>query len=118
MLSPLDLPEPQRLVRVWANNPERNVLAPVMSVPKYESFTVQQQSFAGIAASLFNGFALERDGGDPEQLVALQTTASWIPTVGLTLLRGRNFTADEDTPGGAPVVILTIDFRSMRLALK
>ena len=109
VLSPLDLPEPQRLVRIWASNPERNLLAPVMSVPKYESFAAQQQSFAGLAASLFNGFALVRDGADPEQLVALQTTASWIPTVGLTLLRGRNFTADEDTPGGAPVVILTED---------
>ena len=109
VLSPLDLPEPQRLVRAWASNPERNFRAPLMSVPKYELFAAQQQSFSGLAASLFNGFALRRDGADPEQLVALQSTASWIPTVGLTLLHGRNFTADEDQPGGAPVVILTED---------
>jgi predicted permease len=32
-----------------------------------------------------------------------------IPTLGVPLLRGRNFTAAEDAPGGARVVILTED---------
>lgn len=109
VLSPLDLPEPNRLVRLWSINPERNFRGPLMSVPKYELFAAQQESFSGFAASVFNGFALRRDDAEPEQLVALQSTASWIPTVGLTLLRGRNFTADEDRPGGPPVVILTED---------
>ena len=107
VLAPLDLPEPDRLVRIWASNPDRNLLAPMMSVPEYELFEEQQQSFAGVAASFVNGFMLTQRDADPEQLPALQVTASWIPTVGLPLLRGRNFTAEDDSPAGARVVILT-----------
>ncbi len=109
VLPPLDLPEPDRLVRVWASNPDRNLLAPVVSTPQYELLAAEQQSFSGFAASLINGFILARERAEPEQLPALQVTVNWLPTLGLSLVRGRNFTADEDSPGGPRVVILTED---------
>lgn len=109
VLRPLDLPESGRLVRLWTNNTERNVVGPVMSVPKYELFAEQQTSFSGLAAIAFGGHTLVRDGADPEQLTSLSVTQSWVPTLGLRLAAGRNFTKEEDTPGAAPVVILGYD---------
>jgi hypothetical protein len=75
VLSPLDLPEPQRLVRLWANNPGRNLLAPTTSVPAYELLAEQQQSFEGVAASFIFGYMLARDDSAPEQIPALRVTA-------------------------------------------
>ncbi len=109
VLRPLDLPDSGRLVRIWTNNTERNVVGPVMSVPKYELFAEQQTSFSGLSAIGFGGHTLVRDGADPEQLSSLSVTQSWVPTLGLQLALGRNFTKEEDTPGGPPVVILGYD---------
>jgi len=109
VLQPIDLPDAGRLVRIWTNNTDRNVVGAIMSVPKYELFAAQQQSFSGLAASAFNGYTLVRESADPEQLTALNVTASWVPTLGLQLALGRNFTTEEDTPGGPPVTILGHD---------
>jgi predicted permease len=45
--------------------------------------------------------------GDPEQLVALHATAAVLPTLGLEPMLGRNFSADEDRPGGEHVVLVS-----------
>ena len=106
VLNPLDLPESGRLVRVWTNNTARNVVGPVMSVPKYELFVEQQKSFSGFSAYGFGGHTLVRENADPEQMPSLSVSQSWVPTLGLQLALGRNFTKEEDTPGGPPVTIL------------
>lgn len=36
VLHPIDLPDAGRIVRIWTNNKERKVVAPIMSVPKFE----------------------------------------------------------------------------------
>ncbi len=109
VLRPIDLPDAGRLVRIWTNNKERNVAGPIMSVPKYRLFAEQQSAFGGIAASTFNSLVLAREGADPEQLTALNVTASFVPTLGLPLARGRNFTADEDKQNGPHVCLLSYD---------
>jgi predicted permease len=114
VLSPIALPDAGRLVRIWTNNKERNVVAPVMSAPKYRIFRDEQTSFSGIAASAFNSFVLTRDGADPEQLTALNVTASFVPTLELPLARGRNFTADDDRQNGPHVALISYDLWKTR----
>jgi predicted permease len=109
VLSPIALPDAGRLVRIWTNNKQRNVAGPVLSVPKYRMFAEQQTVFSDISAAAFNSFILTRDGADPEQLSGLNVTASFVPTLGMPLVRGRNFTADEDKQNGPHVCILTYD---------
>ena len=43
----------------------------------------------------------------PEQLVGLHASASLLPALGLEPLLGRNFSADEDRPGGEHVVLIS-----------
>jgi len=114
VLNPIALPDAGQLVRIWTNNTARNVVAPVMSVPKYRMFEEQQTVFSGITASSFNSRVLTQDGADPAQLTTLDVTASFIPTLGLKLARGRNFNADEDKENGPHVCILSYDLWKTR----
>ena len=45
--------------------------------------------------------------GDPEQLIGLQASAAMLPALGLQPLLGRNFSANEDRPGGEHVVLIS-----------
>ena len=114
VLHPLDLPDAGRIVRLWTNNVERNVVGPVMSVPKYELYRDTQTSFSSIDAASFNSAVLTRAGAEPEQLSSLDVTTGFLPTLGLTLARGRNFTREEDAANGPPVCLLGHDIWKTR----
>jgi predicted permease len=109
VLNPIDLPEAGGLVRIWTNNPDRNVVAPILSVPKYEFFRDHQQSFESITTNSFNSHILTRPGAEPEQLTSLNVSASFVHTLGLNLVRGRAFTTEEDTLNGPPACLLGYD---------
>ena len=114
VLNPINLPDAGRLVRIWTNNTTRNIVAPIMSVPKYQIFSAEQTVFSDISAASFNSRVLTREGADPEQLTTLDVTASYVPTLRLALARGRNFTADEDKENGPHVAILSYDIWKTR----
>ena len=109
VLHPLTLPQADRLVRLWVSNPAMNCNIPYVSWPRYEFIRDRQKSFSNISASGFASYALTRNGADPEQLNALQVTTSFLPTLGIMPLRGRNFTKEEDSVGGANVAILSYE---------
>jgi predicted permease len=109
VLHPLTLPHSDRLVRIWVSNPALNVNIRYVSWPRYEFIRDHQHSFSNIAAANFASYALTRNGADPEQLNSLQVSASFFPTLGVAPLRGRNFTREEDSAGGADVAILSYE---------
>jgi predicted permease len=109
VLHPLTLPQADRLVRLWVSNPATNDNIPYVSWPRYEFIRDREESFSNISATGFASYALTRNGADPEQLNALQVTASFFPTLGIMPLRGRNFTKQEDSVGGANVAILSYE---------
>src|SRR4029453_9985031 len=109
VLHPLTLPQADRRVRLWVSNPAMNYKIPYVSWPRYEFIRDRQKSFSNISATGFASYALTRKGADPEQLNALQVTTSFFPTLGIVPLRGRNFTKEEDSVGGANVAILSYE---------
>ena len=109
VLHPLSLPQSDRLVRLWVSNRGMNYTTPYVSWPRYEFIRDRQKSFSNTCATGFASYALTRTGADPEQLIALQVTASFFPTLGIRPLRGRNFTREEDSAGGANVAILSYE---------
>jgi len=109
VLHPLTLPQADRLLRLWVSNPAMNYNIPYVSWPRYEFIRDRQKSFSNISAAGFASYALTRNGADPEQLNALQVTTSFFPTLGIMPLRGRNFSKQEDSAGGANVAILSYE---------
>jgi predicted permease len=108
-LRPLVYQEPDRLVRLSSTDAERNFIRVGFSYPRFLEVQQRQQVFSHLALSVFNAFTLT-GRGDPEQVLGLRASAALLPTLGLDPLLGRNFAADEDRPGGEPVVLVSHRF--------
>lgn len=106
VLRPLPYPNPETLVSVWAKNNERNLEAPALSWAKYELYKQRTDVFVDMSMSAGNSFTLTEGRGDPEQVNGWHVTANFLPVLGLQPIRGRNFTAEEDTDAGPNVAII------------
>ena len=104
-LRPLAYPQPEQLVRVYSVFAEKGLEQTAVSWPRFEAWRDQQQGFSALAAQSFTGFTLT-GRGDPEQVQARRVTASFFGVLGVQPRLGRAFTAGEDSPGGAEVVLL------------
>ena len=105
-LRPLPYREPGRLVRLSSTHEAQNLTRVGFSYPRYLAVQERQQVFSDLALSAGNAFTLT-GRGDPEQVVTLHTSAALLPALGLEPVVGRNFSADEDRPGGEPVVLIS-----------
>ena len=110
MLRPLPYPEPHRLVRIWESNVERGWPTWSMSEPNFLDFRARTTMFDAIAASVGQTFTMT--GTDGAEIVrGNRVTAEFLPVLGVLPAIGRNFTADEDRPGGnVRAAILTDGF--------
>lgn len=106
VLRPLPYPEPDRLVTLWTLNPERQLDSPTLSWAKYDAYRTRTDVFAALCMTAGNSFTLTDGTGDPEQVPGFHVTANLLPTLGLSPILGRQFTAEEDALGGPPVVML------------
>jgi putative ABC transport system permease protein len=108
LLRPLPYPEPNAVMRVW-NSFEGSTHAP-LSPAEYFDYRDQVQAFSAFGAYA-TGQAMNLTGGDrPERLHASYLTAGVFPALGVRPALGRVFAADEDTPGGNKVVVLSNAF--------
>jgi putative ABC transport system permease protein len=106
MLRPLPFASPDSLVRIWESNVERGFPTFAASHPNFLDLRSQQHSLHAMAASTNAGFTYTPQQGDPEVVQGLNVTATFLPTLNVTLVLGRNFTADEDRPGGNTRVVI------------
>jgi predicted permease len=106
LLRPLDFPQPDSIVRLWARNAERNLDNPVITWNKWQLLKEQQTVFSQVAISVFNATTIT-DGIEPEQVPTLQASADFIPMLGLQPQLGRTFTADEDKEGAPAVALIS-----------
>jgi predicted permease len=105
-LRPLPYREPGRLVRLSSTSETQNLTRVGFSYPRFRAVQQRQEVFSDIALSAGNAFTLT-GRGDPEQLVALHTSASLLPVLGLDPSLGRNFSTEEDRPGGEHVALIS-----------
>jgi predicted permease len=105
-LRPLAYREADRLVRLSSTNQAQQLTRVGFSYPRYLEVQQRQQVFSDLAFSAGNAFTLT-GRGDPEQLIGLYASATLLPTLGVEPLLGRNFTPDEDRPGGERVVLIS-----------
>ena len=104
-LRPLPYHEPDRLVRLASTHPETNLTRGAFSYPRFLEVQRRQQVFSNLALSAGNTFTLT-GRGDPEQVIVRYASAALLPTLGLQPMIGRNFSPDDDRPGGPRVVLI------------
>ena len=77
-----------------------------VSVGNYNDIKKQGSSYAEISCSNDTSFNLETQGL-PERVDGEIATSNYFETFGVQPIAGRVFTADEDRPGHAPVVVIS-----------
>ena len=108
MLRPLPLAEPDRLVRIWESNVERGWSTFATSHPNFLDWRAQAGSFESLAAMNNAGFTWTANG-EAEIVLGLSVTATFLPTLKISPVIGRNFLDEEDRPGGNTRVVLIGD---------
>jgi len=107
LLQPFAAPDPDRLVVLMQTYEDGR--SPVISIPKFMMWRDQTQVIEQSALYGFPGvLRVNLIGGDqPEQLRATQVSANFFPLFGIGMTAGRTFSAEEDSPGGPPVVVIS-----------
>jgi predicted permease len=105
LLKPLPFPDAGQLVILkeqTASRPNRAV-----AFPDFLDWRARLTTFEDISAALIIGGVLSGDGSDAERVFGRAVTKEFFATLGTPLQLGRTFTAEEDQPGGARVIVLS-----------
>jgi len=104
LLAPLPYHEPGQLVIVWEKIPPGRSISP--SYPDVQDWQRDAHSFQAITALTTRSFDLTSPGA-PAHLDGWMISAAFLKTLGVTPVLGREFSPDEDRPGGAHVVMIS-----------
>jgi putative ABC transport system permease protein len=103
---PLPYPASDRIVSIAEQRPREERLHGVVAPDDFYDWRRDAQSFVAMAAS--EPAALNVSGtGDPERLRALLVTPGFLDVLGIAPAIGRDFRAEEETPGKHRVVLIT-----------
>jgi len=110
LLEPLPYPDPDRLVLLYAANPEGGANRVRLSVPDFRDWTERSRAVPrmGLYTTLASNLVLQRE---PEAREIQTAHVSWgfFPTLGVEPLLGRVF-REEDETGDPRVVVVSHDF--------
>jgi putative ABC transport system permease protein len=105
LLAPLPYREPDRLVTVWLNNFRLN--SPTdLSYRDFMDWERGAPPFEKVSAYAWRSFDLSSPG-NPEHLEGREISSNFLSTLGVELALGREFSAEEDRHGGAPVAVIS-----------
>src|SRR5436309_11706002 len=105
-LRPLPFKEPQRILHLYSNARERNLLELPVSVPRFQHFRESQTIFDGFAAE--NPSACTLTGlGEAVQILGGQVTSNYFDVLGVRPIRGRAFLPNEEETADVAVVTET-----------
>jgi len=105
LIRSLPFAEPNRIMQVAEKNDKLNLPIFGASVLNFLSWREQTQSFEQLAGVGYATFTLSGNG-EPEQLTGNRVSPVLTQVLGTRLRAGRDFTADEEKPGGAAVAII------------
>ncbi len=112
-LTPLSFKEPASLVHIWATAPERGIRLTGDSLPKFRVFQEQNQVFSDVGAIVGTTQTLTGEG-DPMVVQASRVSEQFLRTLGVRPQVGRDFSPDEDRPGGPAVAVISQAFWQRR----
>src|SRR6266403_4505974 len=111
-LRPLPFKDPERLVHMYSNARERNMLELPISAPRFQHYRDGQTMFDGFSGENVSAFTLT-GLGDAVHLFGGRVTSNYFDVLGVTPIRGRNFLPQEEE--GADVALVTEKFWRQRM---
>ena len=109
LLAPLPYPEHDRLVGVGFTFPQEKPNAEEAG-SSADFVKAHSHSFASVGVAEDSSFGANLSGaagGSAARVASTGVSQGYFSTLGVTPILGRNFTADEDLPGGPNVAILS-----------
>ncbi|MEP7271337.1 MAG: ABC transporter permease [Acidobacteriota bacterium] len=105
LLSPLPFSKPDQLVVLTARNQARNVSQQPLSYLNVIDWRAQNRVFEHL--SLVRGESMSLTSQpEPERVAVIRTSVNILELLGVEPRFGRNFRADEESPGNASVAIV------------
>src|SRR5947209_14483651 len=108
----LPFKQPERVVHMYSNARERNLLELAVSVPRFQHFRAAHKIFDGFAGENIIPFTLN-EVGDAVQLFGGKVTSNYFEVLGVQPIRGRNFLPEEEET--ADVAMVTENFWQKRM---
>src|SRR5947208_12377666 len=111
-LHSLPFKQPERVVHMYSNARERNLLELAVSIPRFQHYREAQKIFDGFGGE--NSLPFTLTGlGDPVQLFGGKVTSNYLDVLGVRPIRGRNFLPEEEE--SADVAMVTENFWQKRM---
>src|SRR5438874_7818009 len=108
----LPFKEPGRVLHMYSNAKDRNLLEIPLSAPRYQHYRDGQTIFDGLGAENILAFTLT-GLGDPIQLFGGKVTSNYFDVLGVHPIRGRNFLPQEEDT--TDVAMVTENFWQKRM---
>jgi len=105
LLKPLSYPSADRMVNFLA--PATVIANDLHNIPEYHFLARQTNLFQEVVAFDNAGPGFNLTGGHPEQVNGIHVTEGYFRMYGAPVILGRTFTAEEDSPHGGKVVVLS-----------
>ena len=113
LLKPLPYAEPGRLVMLWGRLPTHGLDQLNLSPPEFVDFRERNATLADIAAYASIGRNLT-GAGEPERITATLVSSGFFSVLGISPLRGRTFSEEDDKPGHNQAVLLSYNLWQSR----
>jgi putative ABC transport system permease protein len=108
LLRPLGFVETERLVVIKEQTAEKSVLPP--SYPNFADWRDRARSFSGVVSELLPFGQTAFVGADPLRVTTMGVSRGFFATLGVRPAIGREFTAEENAPGGPAVAMVSHQF--------
>jgi putative ABC transport system permease protein len=105
LLKPLTYPNADRMVDFLA--PSSVIANNLHCIPEFHFFERQTNIFKEVVAYDNAGPGFNLTGGRPEQVHGIHVTEGYFRVYGASVVLGRTFTTQEDSPHGGKVVLLS-----------
>ncbi len=102
----LDVPNADRIGILYRNAPAQGIYRQPLPIQDYLDYRAQQSTFARLGAYTSGSFNVSGDG-PAARIEAALVSADVFPILGVGPLLGRGFRAEEATPGGSRVAVLS-----------
>ena len=117
---PAGVRNPNSLVRMQVQTialpGEPSEISSVLSYPDYRDLKERAKGFSHVAAFAHTSVMATDDAGRSFAVPTILVTGDYFATLGVAAARGRVFSDNDDTEGGAQAVVLSHDFWQRRFA--